>query len=261
MKINIENLNINYIVEGIDNKDEIILLHGWGASISSFIPVYKYLSKDYKVYVLDLPGFGESDVPPKYYKVSDYAKIIFEFINKLNIKSPTLIGHSFGGRVIMKLVGELGYMPKNIVFVDSAGIKPKRGPKYYFKVYSYKLTKNIVNILFSEEKAKKIISDIRNKKGSSDYINANENMKSVFVNVVNEDLKYTLKNIKVPTLLIWGENDLDTPLKDAKIIEKNIPDSGLVILKGAGHFSYLDNLNEFLIILDNFLKGSEKSDF
>lgn len=259
MRINIENLNINYIVEGKENKDEIILLHGWGASIKSFYPVYEYLSKDYKVYVIDMLGFGKSDEPPSSYTVSDYANIILKFINKLNICSPTLIGHSFGGRVIMKLVGELGYTPKNIILVDSAGIKPKRRPSYYFKVYSYKVAKNTVKLLFNEQKAEKIISNMRKKRGSSDYINASENMKSVFVKVVNEDLKYTLKNIKVPTLLIWGENDLDTPLKDARIIKKHIKNSGLVVLKGAGHFSYLDNLYEFLIIVDNFLKGCEKS--
>lgn len=260
MKIKIDNLNINYIVEGEQNKEEVILLHGWGASIKAFLPVYKYLSKNYRVYALDFPGFGESDEAPSTYKVVDYAKIVLEFINKVGIKSPTLIGHSFGGRVIMKLVGDIGYIPRNIIFVDSAGIKPRRHLNYYLKVYTYKFSKMIVNLLFEENKAKAIILNMQNKKGSSDYINASSSMKNVFVNVVNEDLKYTLKNIEVPTLIIWGEKDLDTPLKDAKLIEKLVKDSGLVVLKGAGHFSYLENLSEFLIIVDNFLKGSAEDD-
>lgn len=258
MNINLNGINVNYIIQGENKKNEVILLHGWGASIDAFLPVYKYLSKDYKVYVIDMPGFGKSEEPPKNYFVLDYAKVILEFIKRLEIKNPTLIGHSFGGRVIMKLVGELGFTPKNIVLVDSAGVKPRRKPSYYFKVYSYKLAKNTVKFLFNKEKAEKIINDMRKKHGSTDYKNASDTMRSVFINVVNEDLRYTLKNIKVPTLIIWGEKDLDTPLKDAKIIESLVPDSGLVVLKGAGHYSYLDNLNEFLIIIDNFLKGSEK---
>lgn len=258
MNINLNGINVNYIIQGENKKNEVILLHGWGASIDAFLPVYKYLSKDYKVYVIDMPGFGKSEEPPKNYFVLDYAKVILEFIKRLEIKNPTLIGHSFGGRVIMKLVGELGFTPKNIVLVDSAGVKPRRKPSYYFKVYSYKLAKNTVKLLFNKEKAEKIINDMRKKHGSTDYKNASDTMRSVFINVVNEDLRYTLKNIKVPTLIIWGEKDLDTPLKDAKIIESLVPDSGLVVLKGAGHYSYLDNLNEFLIIIDNFLKGSEK---
>lgn len=258
MNINLNGINVNYIIQGENNKNEVILLHGWGASIDAFLPVYKYLSKDYKVYVIDMPGFGKSEEPPKNYFVLDYAKVILEFIKRLEIKNSTLIGHSFGGRVIMKLVGELGFTPKNIVLVDSAGVNPRKKPSYYFKVYSYKLAKNTVKLLFNKEKAEKIINDMRKKHGSTDYKNASDTMRSVFINVVNEDLRYTLKNIKVPTLIIWGEKDLDTPLKDAKIIESLVPDSGLVVLKGAGHYSYLDNLNEFLIIVDNFLKGSEK---
>lgn len=260
MNIKINGLNINYIVEGESNKEALILLHGWGASSKAFLPVYKNLSNKYKVYVIDLPGFGKSDEPPKNYGVIEYSKIVLEFITKLKIQSPTLIGHSFGGRVIMKLVSDLKYTPKKIIFVDSAGIKPKRNIDYYFKVYSYKFAKNIVKFVFNKDKADEIIANMRKNKGSSDYKEASENMRSVFVNVVNEDLKYTLKNINVPTLVIWGENDLDTPLNDAKIITKYVKDSGLVVLKGAGHFSYLDNLWEFLIIVDNFLEGSDKND-
>lgn len=257
MNIKINGLNINYIIEGENNKEEVILLHGWGASIDAFLPVYRNLSKKYKVYVIDLPGFGKSDMPPKTYGVLEYSKIVLRFITKLKIENPTLIGHSFGGRVIMKLVSDLKYTPKNIIFVDSAGIKPKRSLDYYFKVYSYKIAKNTIKIIFSKSRADDIINNMRKNKGSTDYKNASDNMKSVFVNVVNEDLKYTLKNIDVPTLVIWGENDLDTPIRDAKIITKYIKDSGLVILKGAGHFSYLDNLREFLVIVNNFLEGSD----
>ncbi|MDO4283467.1 MAG: alpha/beta hydrolase [Clostridia bacterium] len=258
MNININGMNVNYIVQGVENEREIILLHGWGANIKTFGPVYQYLSCHNKVYAIDMPGFGKSDEPSKDYHVIDYAKVILEFMNQLKIKNPVLVGHSFGGRVIMKLVGELGFTPKSIILVDSAGIKPKRKPSYYFRVYSYKFAKNTVKLLFKKEKAEKIISDMRKKKGSTDYRNASDTMKSVFINVVNEDLRYTLPNIKSPTLIIWGENDLETPLKDAKIMERLIPDSGLVILKGAGHYSYLDNLNEFLIIVDHFLKGCEE---
>ena len=113
----------------------------------------------------------------------------------------------------------------------------------------------MINLLFKEEKAKSLIESMRSKKGSTDYNNATENMKKTFINVVNEDLKYCLPNIYVPTLLIWGEKDMDTPLKDAKLIEKLVPDAGLVVFKGAGHYSYLENLGDFIRIVENFVKG------
>jgi pimeloyl-ACP methyl ester carboxylesterase len=255
LNVNVNGLNINYEVLGKDNENEVLILHGWGANLASFAPVAIHLSQKFKVYSIDFPGFGKSDEPDSSYTVTDYAKLVLEFIKKMNIQNPTLIGHSFGGRVIIKLVAELGFTPKNIIFVDSAGIKPKRSLKYYFKVYSYKLTKKIIYLFNSKEKAEKIIKELRKNAGSSDYNAASETMKKVFINVVNEDLKSYLPKIKVPSLLIWGDKDLDTPLKDAKIFEKLIPDSGLVVLEGAGHYSYLDKLGDFLVIISKFLEG------
>lgn len=258
MNISINGLNINYEVHGEENEKEILILHGWGANIASFAPVTSMLSRKFKIYILDMPGFGLSEEPTKGYFVEDYAKTILQFITKLNIKNPVLIGHSFGGRVIIKMVGELGYKPEKIILVDSAGIKPRRSMDYYFKVYSYKLAKKVINVLYSKEKAEKIIQDMRNKRGSTDYKDASENMKKTFINVVNEDLKSLLPNINVPTLLIWGKQDKDTPLKDAKIMEKLIPDSGLIVFENAGHYSYLEYLNDFLRITINFVEGDNK---
>jgi len=258
MNINIRGLNINYETHGSENTKEVLILHGWGANIQSFAPVTKHLSNKFKVHILDLPGFGESDEPNEGFFVEDYANIVLEFIKKLDIKKPVLIGHSFGGRVIMKMVGKLGYEPEKIIFVDSAGIKPRRGLDYYFKVYSYKLAKKAINLMLPKEKATKLIEDMRKSKGSVDYNNASENLKKTFINVVNEDLREHLPNIKVPTLLIWGEKDMDTPLRDAKIIEKLVPDAGLVVFKGAGHYSYLENLRDFIVITTNFIEGDSK---
>ena len=80
-------------------------------------------------------------------------------------------------------------------------------------------------------------------------------MKQVLVKTVNEDLTDMLPNIDVPTLLIWGERDTATPLKDAKIMEEKIPDAGLVVLKNAGHYSFLEDYFTFCAVIDSFLGG------
>ncbi len=72
--------------------------------------------------------------------------------------------------------------------------------------------------------------------------------------IINEDLKKYLPEINVPTLLIWGENDTATPISDAKIMEKLIPDAGLVTYKNSGHFSYLENIQNCNVVLNEFLK-------
>ena len=218
------------------------------------MPVINEVSKKYNVYAIDLPGFGLSDEPSKDYMVEDYSKIVLEFINKLKLENVVLIGHSFGGRVIIKLVGALKFIPKKIILIDSAGIRPKRSLKYYIKVYSYKFARNMLKIILGKKKSYKIIEKYRSKVGSQDYKNASLTMREVFKNTVNEDLRKYLPSINVPTLLIWGENDTDTPLSDGRIMEKMIKDSGLVILKGAGHYSYLDNYNQFIRVLYKFLE-------
>ena len=93
--------------------------------------------------------------------------------------------------------------------------------------------------------------------GSEDYKNANETMKEVFKNVINEDLTQYLPNIKSPTLLIWGDKDMETPIEDGRKMESLIPDSGLVVINGAGHFSYLENCGYFLVVVKKFLEGCE----
>ena len=92
------------------------------------------------------------------------------------------------------------------------------------------------------------------KYGSEDYKALPEQMKPVFVRIINEDLTPNLSKIACPTLLIWGGKDKSTPLYMAKTMHKKIKDSGLVVFKESGHFSYLEHHDEFLIIANEFLK-------
>jgi pimeloyl-ACP methyl ester carboxylesterase len=250
--IDINHLKVNYTESGQGNP--VVLLHGWGASIKSVEIVHNYLKNHFKVYSIDLPGFGQSEEPPSPWDLSNYSDLVLQFLTQLQIVSPILIGHSFGGRIIIKLAGEKQLAIKKIILVDSAGVKPKRTFKYYYKVYTYKLIKKTLQLPFVKPLTGNIIEKVKGKFGSSDYKNASDIMRQVMVKVVNEDLRHLLPKINRPTLLIWGENDQATPVSDGKMMEKLIPDAGLVIFKNAGHFSYLDQFNQFSIVIASFLK-------
>lgn len=254
MKINIDNIDVNYIVEGVDSNYTILLLHGWGVEIETYRVLIDELKKNFKVYAIDFPGFGKTPNPPETYTVLDYAKLTLEFINRLGLENVVLIGHSFGGRVIVKMVSKLGYSPKKIILIDSAGVKPKRKFGYHVKTLIYKVVKTASRLVLGKKKSQEFITKYRNKRGSADYLAADETMKNVFKNVVNEDLVPHFKDVTMPTLLIWGELDMDTPLSDAKIMEKEMKDAGLVVIKGAGHFSFLNNLNQVVIVINKFLE-------
>ena len=251
MFVEIDGVRINYEIAG--EGEPLLLLHGWGGSTQSFSPVVDYFKGKFKVISLEFPGFGKSQIPNTVWSIKDYAECTLKFIVKLNLKNPILLGHSFGGRVIIYLLGNKMLEAKKVILVDSAGIKPKRPVSYYLKVYSFKLIKNILRCPLWKSKTGKIIERARSFFGSNDYKQADPMLRQIMVTVVNEDLKHLLPNINVSTLLIWGENDKATPVKDGKVMEKLIPDAGLVVLKEAGHFSYLEKRVEFNIIADKFL--------
>ncbi len=251
MIVEIDGLNINYMVIG--NGQDVILLHGWGAESSTFQRLQGNLAQYLRVYALDLPGFGKSSTPLFPWGVSDYSNLLKEFISKMGINNPVLLGHSFGGRVSIKYVSTYKNV-KKLILVDSAGVKPKRKPIYYIRVYAYKSVKFVLNLPVLRLFSARILVFMKTKLGSSDYRQLSGIMQQTFVKVVNEDLKKFMPLIDCPTLLIWGENDQATPLSDGKIMERLIPDAGLVVLNGAGHFAYIDKIREFLIIVSKFLE-------
>lgn len=253
MNINIKGYNINYEVAG--EGKPVVLVHGWLANLDTMKPLQNFLSKKFKVYNLDVIGFGKSDLPKRPLSTEDFANFLNDFLDALNIENPILIGHSNGGRMIINLAGRNLRKINKIVLIDSAGIVPKRGFKYYSKVYTFKTIKNITKIFPKTEMFNNIRERWLGKFGSSDYKNSPEVLRKTMSIIVNEDQKKIMPNIKVPTLIIWGENDTATPVEDGRTMEKLIPDSGLIVYPGRSHFSYLEELESVLTVLDEFLKN------
>ena len=255
MKIDIDNININYIAEGAG--EAVLLLHGWGSNIKLFNGIVKDLSKNYKVYALDMPGFGESEEPKEAWNVDNYVDFVIKFINEMKIKKLSLLGHSFGGRVIIKLVNRknLNFDIDKLILVDSAGIKPEVKNKKTFKGQLYKVLKKLAKLKLVNAIIPDALNKLKTKFGSEDYKNATPIMRDTLVKVVNEDLKELLVNINKPTLLIWGEKDEATPMSDAYTMNKLIKDSGIVKVEGAGHYSFLENPILVNRVLNSFLGG------
>ncbi len=248
---NYKSLSVHYVVKG--HGKPVVILHGWGTNLQSFNQVIHDLSAYYQVFALDFPGFGESSEPDSAYALSDYADLTKAFLDELGILNPVVVGHSFGGRVAIKLSGQVQY--SKLILVNSAGIKPDRKPSYYLKVNGFKAMRfasklPVFSYLLSEP-----VKAYSEKYSSADYKMATPIMKQVLSKVVNEDLKAYLPNISVPTLLIWGDQDTATPLSDAQVMESLIPDAGLVVFDGAGHFTYLEQPSRFLAILKTFIGG------
>ncbi len=251
MTVEIDGRVVSYIDSdpvNADGKPTVLFLHGWGAPAATYTLLLDHLATYCRVVAPDLPGFGGSAEPECAWRVDDYVNWTVAFAAALELTEVVLMNHSFGGRISIKLLARrpLPFAVTKAVFMDAAGIKPRRTAKYYIKVYSYKLAKHLLP---------GVAGRMRDKVGSADYRQASDTMRRTMSLCINEDLTALLAANPVSTLLIWGEADTATPLRDAKIMEKHIPDAGLVTLAGAGHFAFAEQWGLCRRVLDSFLKG------
>lgn len=215
----------------------LIMLHGWGTDVSTFWPIVDFLKNDFTLWLIDLPGFGKSDIPKKVLSISDYAKIIAKFIKEGKIKSPTLFGHSYGGKISIKLAVLFPNLIDKLILEGSSGIRPEKtfvaSLAYPFAKVGHFLLPDIFHI---RSKARERLY----RQLQSDYADAGE-MKDIFISTVKEDLTNDLPRIKNETLLIWGEEDRAVPLKYGKKMYRLINNSKLVVMEGEHHFPHVTN--------------------
>jgi pimeloyl-ACP methyl ester carboxylesterase len=246
-------LKTRYLVAG--SGPAVLVLHGWGASIEAVYPIVTGLSPLATVYALDLPGFGESDPPPQAWGVEDYQAFVAAFMDALSIEAPTIVGHSNGGRIAIRMAATEPARASKLVLVDAAGIRPRRTLSWYRRVGMAKVGKYAARFLGSP--GDRLRTRLVGKAASADYLAAGE-MRPTLVKLVNADLRPFLPAIGVPTLLVWGSQDSDTPIAHAHEMQRLIADAGLVTLEGAGHFSYLDQPARFARIVSHFIAAEDR---
>jgi pimeloyl-ACP methyl ester carboxylesterase len=240
-----------------DSGKPVLALHGWGASIDLMMPLALPLSKrGLRVYTLDLPGFGESAPPPAAWSVHDYARFVIAYLDALGLERVHLFGHSFGGRISLVLGADYTNRIHKIVLADSAGVPPRRSLTSQLRLNLYKGIRDGLSGIGMKDLSEQLRAWYVARYGSADYKNAGV-LRDTFLKVINEDLRPYAARIKAPTLLLWGEQDHDTPLWQAKELEQLIPDAGLVVYEGAGHYSYLDRLPQTVETLAYFYRHDE----
>lgn len=254
MNITVDGYNICYKISGSKDKYAVIL-QGWGTDLGVYDSMAACINDTYQVVQLDLPGFGASDEPKEAWSVDDYADFLCKFLKALDISEAMLIGHSYGGRMIIKLASResIPFKISNIILVDSAGIMPKRTLSQKWRVKKYKLLKKIFNIQLVYALFPELIDAWRATQGSADYRNSSPMMRQCMVKAVNEDLTNLLGLIKQDTLLIWGDKDTATPISDARLMEERIKNSGLAVIPGTGHFCFLEQPSVFRNIMRAYI--------
>jgi pimeloyl-ACP methyl ester carboxylesterase len=232
----------------------VLLLHGWGGRIESMQPVAAALAaRGYCAHSLDLPGFGRSALPPEVWGVADYARLVAHYLDAAHLKPVNLIGHSFGGRIALAVSANYADGVNKLVLADSAGVLTPPTLAQRLRTGLFAAANGVLSLPGLKPFHGSFRRWARDHFGSEDLRNAGP-LEPIFRKVITEDLLPHAARIKAPTLLIWGDQDTDTPLWQGKLLEKTIPDAGLVVFQGAGHFAYQQRLTDFVRIVDTFLK-------
>ncbi len=247
--------NINTTVKIFGGGKPFLILHGWGSNSERWENVAQLVSqKGFKVIVPNLPGFGRADPLPVPWDTNKYIDWIEQFIKSCPelAEGFYLLGHSFGGALASKLAIKHAQEIKKLFLVSAACVRKKTGSKGYLKSFSTKVSKLIKLFYFLPFYSyfRKAVYKFIIKK--SDYLYVEGVMKETYLNVVAEDLSFHLPFIKIPTIIIWGEKDELTPLKDGYFINKQIKNSKLVVISGAGHDL---NRKQSEILADNILNN------
>ena len=252
MYISIDGINTHYADRGAG--DVLVLLHGWGTDLSLYEGLIAHLSRTMRVIAPELPGFGGTAEPPQPWSAADYSVFVLKFLEALGVKKAILLGHSNGGRIIIKTLGSgMKLEVPKVILIGSAGLVREKTPEELRRIKRYKLGKKLLSSPPLRIAFPNALEKLKNRSGSADYRSATPVMRETLVRLVNEDLSHLLPNIKQPTLLIWGENDDATPLSDGKRMEELLPDGGLVTVRGAGHYCYLEQPSFVYRVLDSFL--------
>ncbi|MDA0756442.1 MAG: alpha/beta hydrolase [Crenarchaeota archaeon] len=255
--IKIDGNSIRYIEEGTSKKN-LLLIHGLGASAERWEHVIPQFSKNYRVLVPDLIGFGLSDKPLVDYTTDYLSKFIRKFLKKLNIDSVSIIGSSLGGQIGVEFTHKNNSMVKKLILVSPSGVMKHSTPALdaYVMAALYPTNSSASNAFQMMSASKKI--DEKTIRGFVERMklpNAKMAFMSTLLGLKNAEItSVKLVSIKSPTLIIWGENDLVIPIKYAQSFVSQIDDCRFVKMENCGHTPYVEVPDKFYKIVSNFLK-------
>lgn len=241
--------------EHVGDGAPIMVLHGWGGQAAAVRPIVDCLGDRWHVCAPDLPGFGASMSPPEAWSVRDYAAVVRALMEHLDMSAAHVIGHSFGGRIGIVLAAEAPALVRRLILVNSAGVRHPHGWKDRLRAAAMHGGRRAFAATGGDPAGgwrSRLRAWAAERFGSDDYRAAGR-LRPTFLRVVNEDLRSLLPAIQAPTLLIWGDQDRETPLAQGQLMAQAIPGARLEVFPGAGHYSYLDQPTAFCALVRSFL--------
>lgn len=216
----------------------VVFAHGWGRTRADFMPVAELIAGQARCVMFDLPGFGETPRPDDAWDTNDYADYMRQVLADKFGDAPVIwVGHSFGGRVGLRLAAQPQSPISRLVIVAGAGVKLPR-------TVWQQLRSQWRGAQFKRKKARagddyEIIA-LEKQYGSADYVHSREiGMRDIFIKTVQEDQTNDVGRIIAPTHLIYGAKDTETPPAEGRVLHDHIPNSVYIECPEFDHLSVL----------------------
>ncbi len=261
---NVNGCQIHYEILQSDGSAEtpVLFLHGWGCDLGIYSGLTEAMREKATLISLDFPAHGTSEQPPEPWGVREFAQQVMRLLEIQQIKRVHIVSHSFGARVAIYIAATEPQLIDKLVITGGAGIKKPPTAESQNRAARYKRLRSAARFFMKIPPLKGPMQKAQNwlvrKYGSEDYAKLSEGMRATFVKIVSEDLKPLLSKISAPTLLIWGENDRETPLWMGETMEREIRDAGLVVFEGRSHYAFLEESARFLLIVQQFFWGGKQ---
>lgn len=253
-RIAIDGIDIRHAVIG--EGAPLLMVHGWGASIETLVPLAARLSRQgYRCLMLDLPGFGESAEPAQAWHVRDYVECCLAFLDAYHVPCAHYFGHSLGGRIGLMLAADHPQRINKMTLSNSAGIKPEPGIGQQLRLGLVRRARSSLQKIGARSTAENLRKRYNQQYGSDDFVQASPIMRGTLVNIVEQDLLAYARRAAHPTVLIWGDADEETPLWMGRKLENALPDAALIVHPGAGHYAYLDFPERTASIMDALFRS------
>lgn len=263
-EVDVSGLRIHYKLVG--KGPPLVLLHGgFGFDSRSWRWQVDPLSDEYTVVAWDAPGCGLSSDPPSTFRLPDYADCLAEFIGVIGLNRPHVLGVSFGGALALQLFGRHPSVPRTLILASAyagwAGSLPTEEVNQRvnrlaadMKRPSHEWISSYLPGLLTEDAPPELVDEVKSLMSGVRPV-ANQTM---LLGMAETDLRDVLPRIDVPTLLLYGDQDVRSPVAVGRALHKGIPGSSLVILPGVGHFSCAEDAERFNYEVRSFLeKNSE----
>lgn len=213
----------------------MVVLHGWGDSGAGWQPFAAELAKEYQVIVPDLPGFGGTEMPPVAWNVIDYAMFVRDFLQKIDVAPYAIVGHSNGGAIAIRALGQGLLQAEKLLLIGSAGV---RSPRSNQTIQVIAKVGKVVSRPLPRGVRRRLRETLYQKSGSDLLVAAH--MQETFKKIVRDDVRADAAYLSLPTLLLYGADDTETPVEIGELLHAAVEGSHLEVVADAGHFVHRD---------------------